>query len=521
MPLVIAALTFILSACIENDIPYPKIQPNFTAFEVENQLRQSVIDSASRTVTVYLNEAADIQHLKVLNWGVTSNAIFPDSTKIEGYINLQTPMEVTMSVYQDYVWTIRAVQDIERYFTIANQVGSSDIDVDSRTVFARVPMQQPLTDIEVKTLKLAGTTATYDPELAGHAVDFTNPVKVTVNEFGRSSEWTLTVEQTDVNVDLTAVDAWTCVAWLYGEAEAGKNNGFEYRLASVEDWTEVPSQWISHDGGSFTARLVNLIPETEYVVRACSDADHSIERRFTTGSILQLPNSTFTDWWLDGKVWCPWKQDGDPFWGTGNKGATTLGSSNTVPVDDLLSPTSYAGAKLQSKFVGISVLGKLASGNLFAGTYVRTVGTNGILDFGRPFTQRPTRLTAKITYSNVNITHASSSNPDFRSMIGQPDTCIVWCSLIDSDEPFEIRTDPKDRHLFDRNGDEVIAYGEFTSGEPIEEYREITVDLDYKSTSRVPKYILVTASASKYGDYFTGGNGSVLCIKEFTLHYDY
>ena len=101
MPLVIAALTFILSACIENDIPYPKIQPNFTAFEVENQLRQSVIDSASRTVTVYLNEAADIQHLKVLNWGVTSNAIFPDSTKIEGYINLQTPMEVTMSVYQE------------------------------------------------------------------------------------------------------------------------------------------------------------------------------------------------------------------------------------------------------------------------------------------------------------------------------------------------------------------------------------------------------------------------------------
>ena len=30
-------------------------------------------------------------------------------------------------------------------------------------------------------------------------------------------------------------------------------------------------------------------------------------------------------------------------------------------------------------------------------------------------------------------------------------------------------------------------------------------ELKYKSTSRVPKYILVTASASMYGDFFTGG----------------
>lgn len=515
------ALTFIFAGCIENDIPYPKIQPNFTEFEVENQLRASVIDSAQRTVTVYLNEEADIEHLRVIKWGITEGATFPDSTKVDGYINLSKPVNVTMSIYQDYVWTIQAIQDIERYFTVANQVGASDIDVEARTVTARVPKQLPLTDIEVRTMKLAGTTATYDPTLVGQTVDFTEPVVVEVTEFGRTTQWTITVEQTDVSVELTSVDAWTCVAWAYAEAEEGKANGFEYRLASVEDWTVVPDAWISHDRGSFRARLINLQPETEYVVRATSDADHSIEKHFTTGSIIQLPNANFTDWWMDGKVWCPWQQDGDPFWGTGNKGATTLGSSNTVPVEDLLSPTGYEGAMLQSKFVGISVMGKLAAGNLFAGTYVRTVGTNGILDFGRPFVERPTRLTAKVKYSNVAISHASSNNPDFKYMKGQPDTCIVWCSLIDSDAPFEIRTDPKDRHLFDRNGDEVIAYGQFQSGDAIDDYTTISIDLDYTSTSRVPKFILVTASASKYGDYFTGGSGSVLCIKDIQLHYDY
>ena len=45
--------------------------------------------------------------------------------------------------------------------------------------------------------------------------------------------------------------------------------------------------------------------------------------------------------------------------------------------------------------------------------------------------------------------------------------------------------------------------------------------LEYKSTSRVPRYILVTASSSKYGDYFTGGTGAVLYIDDLVLEYDY
>ncbi|MDE5661445.1 MAG: PCMD domain-containing protein, partial [Muribaculaceae bacterium] len=34
-------------------------------------------------------------------------------------------------------------------------------------------------------------------------------------------------------------------------------------------------------------------------------------------------------------------------------------------------------------------------------------------------------------------------------------------------------------------------------------------------------YIIVCASASKYGDYFTGGVGSTLWIADFELEYDY
>jgi hypothetical protein len=33
-------------------------------------------------------------------------------------------------------------------------------------------------------------------------------------------------------------------------------------------------------------------------------------------------------------------------------------------------------------------------------------------------------------------------------------------------------------------------------------------------------YIILVASSSKYGDYFTGGDGSVMYIDDFELVYD-
>ena len=108
---------------------------------------------------------------------------------------------------------------------------------------------------------------------------------------------------------------------------------------------------------------------------------------FTTGLETQLPNGSFDEWWQDGKLWNPWAQGGTPWWGTGNKGAVTVGQSNTVPTTDTPFGEGFA-AMLQSKMIII----KFAAGNMFSGDYLRTVGTNGVLGFGREFSQRPTKL---------------------------------------------------------------------------------------------------------------------------------
>lgn len=512
----IAVLTLLTGGCIKNDIPYPRIQPGFSSFVTDYMSRAATIDSATRTVTIELTEEADIYAVPVISYELTCGSV-ADPSLLEGQIDLSQPLNVTLSLYQDYVWTISATQDISREFTVENQIGASVIDVDAHRVVAYVPATQDISSVMVTSIKLGGTTAVMTPDLNGQTVDFRRPVEVTVSEHGRQTVWTVYVEGTEATVTTERVDAWTCVAWLYGSGQNGHDNGFQYKLQGAEEWTDMPSEWVTHDGGSFTGRLIHLQAETNYVARAYSGDDFGNEIEFTTGSNPQLPNGTMDDWWKDGKIWCPWPEGGPQWWDTGNKGATTLGESNTVPTDDTSSGTGKA-AMLQTKFVGIGPLGKLAAGNIYAGKFVRVDGTNGILNMGQPFTQRPTKVRGYFKYKGGAITNAITG---FKDRIGKPDTCTVWCALTDGAAPVEIRTNPSNRNLFNPDAPDVIAYGQMFQIEDVNEYTRFEVEFVYKATDRVPTYIIVTASASKLGDYFTGCNTAVMWVDDFELVYDY
>lgn len=513
-----ALLMLAFGSCIKNDIPYPRIQANFLEFAAAGQTAAAVIDSASRVVTLTFPEETNIYSVKVTDYRVTEGAHIVDNPFMES-VDMSEPVFVILRLYQDYQWKIVGTQDIERYFEVVGQMGSTVIDAPGRRVIVSVREGADLAALRVEKAKLSNVGSEMFPDYsAGGVMNATKPVEIEVTTFGRTETWTIYVETVTAAATTVGVDAWTGVAWVHGQAEAGKDNGVEYRLQGTEEWTRLPAADVSHDGGSFTGRINDLSPMTAYEARVYSGTDYGDIVAFTTGSALQVPNSNFDDWWLDGKVWCPWAEGGDAFWGTGNIGATTLGTSNSVPTTDTPGGSGYA-AMLETRFVGIGALGKLAAGNLFAGRYVRTVGTNGILSFGRPFAERPTKVQGQYKYTMKNISHTYGK--EFADLVGQPDTCIVWVALIDSDEPFEIRTAPADRHLFDPAGPEVIAYGKMQMGQSVDSYIPFEFELEYVSTSRVPKYILITASASKYGDYFTGGNGSTLYLDDLKLVYNY
>ena len=105
---------------------------------------------------------------------------------------------------------------------------------------------------------------------------------------------------------------------------------------------------------------------------------------------------------------------------------------------------------------------------------------------------------------------------------------IVW--LVDQlkerfgDKLPPVRITTKDKNLFNKNDEKIIAYGEWdltgetqgTDGGLL----EFEIPLDYRSLDRIPTYIVIVASASKYGDYFTGSTGSTMWIDDLELIYE-
>ena len=509
----VLCLAAMLSGCIKNNIPYPRIQANFVTLEASGQTGTTQIDTVNRVATITLPEDANIYSVRISGYSLTPGAHIVDNP-FGNPVDLSEPIYVYLELYQSYLWSITAVQNIERYFEVSGQMGETAIDVPGHRVVVYVRSGTDIKEISVIRAKLASTAATMTPDLLeGGTFDGSKPFTITTDTYGHKEVWTVYVQTVEEAVTTVSVDAWTCVAWVQGQGEAGLDNGFEYRITGSEAWTKLPESQVTHNGGAFTGCIMHLLPETSYEVRAYSNDNYGSILSFTTGKELQVPNSDFENWWLDKRVWCPWAEDGEPYWGTGNQGAATVGQSNTVPTNDTPTGTGRA-AKLETKWIVV----KLAAGNIFTGTYIRTDGTNGVLSFGRPFTERPVRVQGMYKYTGAIIDRASN---EFKNLIGQPDTCSVWAALIDSDEPYEIRTNPNNRRLFDPDGPEVIAYGQLLNAETITSYVPFDFELKYKSTSRVPKYLIICASASKYGDYFTGGAGATMYIDDIKLVYDY
>lgn len=526
-------LAAVLCGCIKNDIPFARIPLSITALKVEGQIGTTSFSEKDRTATVTLAETVNPKKVKIDSIGYTDKAVAALSSG--DVIDLTNDVEVTLSLYQDYVWKIMRNQPIERRLTVSNQVGNAVFDEDKRLVTINITKSASLRDVELVDLKLGPTGAAYNGSAEGlpavswnrYANYAETTIHVTYSDF-IDEEWTVKIYNSDSDVLTERADGWVNVAWMYGAGVAGTECGFEYREAGAENWIAVPKEYVTVNGGQFYARVPHLKANTTYECRAFSDGQRAKEVQFSTVDMGSFPNMGFEDWHKSEKsVICPWAKDGSVFWDTGNHGSAIVGEKNvTTNVPDIRpgSTGKYAACLSSQNILGV----KFAAGNLFVGEYKKTQGTNGILGFGREFVSYPTALKGWFKYKTAPITEVSKG---YEKLKNQPDTCIVWVALGDWEltqnaetgqkTAVEIRTDNNNNgKYFDKNDPHVIAYGEMTCGEDVNEYKSFEVKLDYRATNRVPTSLLIVCSASKYGDYFTGGE-SVMWIDDFSLVYDY
>ncbi|MDE6007457.1 MAG: PCMD domain-containing protein [Muribaculaceae bacterium] len=507
-----------LSGCIKNDLPYPRIPQNILELEAEGQTKEAFIDSLAFEATVYFDEQADLTNVRFTKYVISPDAT-SDPDLLDGEYDLSSPLTVTLSLYQDYVWEIKASQVIERYFTVAGQVGETVIDPVAHRVIVTMPDGTDLSRLTLTSVKLGpADITTMTPDLKPGPLDLSVPLSVEVTAHNESEIWTIYAEVTETVVSTSRVDPWSKVIWAYGEGPSEIKNGFEYRRTSDTEWTPVPEQYVTQNGGSFFCYIPHLEPLTEYAVRTVAGEDVGNEVIVTTEATADIPDGDFEQWYQTEKgMWNPWNKDGERYWDTGNTGSMTMKVNLTTPTDHTVTGSGIA-ARCESKFVSLFGIGKLGSGSIFTGEYLRTDVTDGVLGFGRPWKLRPTKLKGYMQYQGVPISHTSADFVDFKD---RPDSCQIYVALTDWTAPYEIRTKPSNRQLFNPDADYVIAYGQLTFSGVQDNYVPFEIELKYKSTAKIPSYLQITCTASKYGDYFTGGAGSVLYIDQFYFDWDY
>jgi len=236
--------------------------------------------------------------------------------------------------------------------------------------------------------------------------------------------------------------------------------------------------------------------------------------QFTTEAADQLPNFNFDTWSEDGHFPNA-DRDASYFWDSGNEGASIMSKYPTS--QETAHVVAGSAVKLSSQFVGLGSLGQFAGGNIYSGAFVTLVGMTGAeLDFGRPYTSRPTALHGWYDYAPVAIDYVKSP---YESLKGSMDVAKIYVALTDWSAPFRVNN--ADGTLFSPDDPSVIAYGELETGESTGgQYEEFTIDLEYNDLDRKPAYVLVVVTASKYADYFTGGNGSTMYIDEFEFLFE-
>ncbi|MGM9766156.1 MAG: DUF4493 domain-containing protein [Candidatus Cryptobacteroides sp.] len=318
---------------------------------------------------------------------------------------------------------------------------------------------------------------------------------------------------------------------------------FEYRPAGTDEWTRTVAATRVGEG-SYSALISGLAGETEYeyrlVVTNLADGSEEIvdgTKTVTTEATPQVPNSSFETVSHDESsnyysFYDPSSSDHElqtKWWCSGNKGSTTVGSSYQITYPDTGDKKDgNQSVCLESRYVIV----KFAAGNLFCGRFGETIGTSGgTVYFGRPFTARPTAMRFWAKYSSGKINRVGNGPAGVQS--GDYDKASLRIALGtwdykkyggDANSPILVNT-TKESTFVDYSTDEsTIAFGEKILKADAENstnvWQQITIPLDYKTTTAYPTHIMIAFAASMYGDYFTGCDSSKLWLDKVELLYE-
>ena len=349
-------------------------------------------------------------------------------------------------------------------------------------------------------------------------------------------------------------EIWATRATIHADVDASEGEGktikFAYSTDEGSTWTYVDA--VNDSEGTYKAELTGLAPQTKYTYALCiDDVQIGEPMTFTTEAAPNFPNASFeyvskvtgNNYYKFYDPNCGVEEGMKMFWGSGNgEGPDGVnGSANmNIVITDVDTSTKIDGNQSVVAQTS-SMVGMLAAGNLFAGQFVGLVGTSGgIVNFGRPWTSRPTAMRIWCKYetglinilnnNNLGVTKNDYDRAQVKVAIGTWDykkyggskESPVQINTTDESTFVDYYTDPSTI----ANGD-VIIYKEgysINKGELITAdttgWIEYVIPLEYHNLNAYPTHIVVSCAASQFGDYFTGYDKTKLWIDAVELIYE-
>ena len=310
----------------------------------------------------------------------------------------------------------------------------------------------------------------------------------------------------DIANDVSKV--WGQFAYLSGTCslqDAASPVQFAYKKKSESEWKTVEAT--KGEGNAYSAKVSPLDFNTEYEYYILCGDKIGETCGFTTEAFEEIPNLNFDNWTQDGKNWYPNSEASNSYWATGNEGVTTLGSSNSIPVEGSDARTGKAG-KLET--VTVALVG-YAAGNLLIGSYSTNLNDMASsVQFGRSYNgARPVKLSGYYKYTPGTSMNKNGKIPTDRTLT--VDECDIYVKLW--------------------SGDEVMAESHFITNQTVSEYTRFDLPIEYTNMTKRPDKITIVATSSRYGGEFEGTNmfntkvvgqvaaGSTLWVDDFELSY--
>ena len=235
-----------------------------------------------------------------------------------------------------------------------------------------------------------------------------------------------------------------------------------------------------------------------------------------SGRAQQLYNMDFDQWSKSSGSWNPYPKGAGPnqlVWDTANRGLSALGINGTGPEYDHVAVPGEG--KAAAKIVSRKVVWAFVAGNLFTGRFIRVVDLSGAeIDFGTPFSGRPKSLSGYVHYIPKKIDNAKEP---YLGKKGRLDEGYVEVILTDWVKPDHVVTTEDDFRDW-KNDSHVVGRAVLDLTKDTGGYIPFEIPIEYID-GRAPRYVVITATSSRYGAYFTGGAGSTLYVDELRFNY--